>query len=204
MGKKLLLIGASGHGKVIAYIARKNGYTEVAFLDDNEAVTQCAGCPVLGKTETAAQYADWDFVVSIGNGAVRQRIQEQLEEKKLSVVSLVHPNAVVADDVQLGKGTVIMAGAVVNPGTTLGKGCIVNTCASVDHDCVVGDYAHVSVGAHVAGTVRIGKLTWIGAGAVVSNNLEITEDCMIGAGAVVVKNILKKGTYKGVPARCDQ
>lgn len=201
MGKKLLLIGASGHGKVIADIARKNGYSEIAFLDDNEAVAQCAGCPVFGKTGTAAQYADWDFVVSIGNAAVRQRLQAQLEQAKLSVVTLVHPSAVIADDVQLGKGTVIMAGAVVNPGTTLGKGCIVNTCASVDHDCVVGDYAHVSVGAHVAGTVRIGERTWIGAGAVVSNNVEIVADCMIGAGAVVVKDICNSGTYLGVPAR---
>lgn len=203
MNKKLILIGASGHGKVIADIAKKNGYSQITFLDDNDAVTTCAEYSVIGRSECAKKYADCDFVVSIGNAVIRQKIQEQLEKDNLSVVTLIHPNAVVAENVEIGRGTVIMAGAVVNSGAKIGNGCIINTCSSVDHDCNIGDFVHVSVGAHVAGTVRIGERTWIGAGATVSNNLEIVNDCMIGAGAVVVKNILRKGTYKGVPARCD-
>lgn len=203
MSKKLILIGASGHGKVIADIAKKNGYSQIAFLDDNESVTKCAEYDVIGKTECAKKFPECDFAVSIGNAQTRQKIQEQLEKNSLSVVSLIHPNAVIAENVEIGTGTVIMAGAVVNSGTKIGNGCIVNTCASVDHDCIIDNYVHISVGAHIAGTVKIGERTWIGAGATVINNLEITDDCMIGAGAVVVKNILQKGTYIGVPARCS-
>ena len=203
MNKKLILIGASGQGKVIADIARKNGYTEIGFLDDNETVTTCAGYPVLGRTDDIAHFADCEFIVSIGNAQVRQRLQEHLEKENLLIATLIHPSAVIADGVEIGKGSVIMAGAVVNPCTVIGCGCIINTCASVDHDCILEDYVHVSVGAHVAGTVRIGNRTWIGAGATVSNNVEIIQDCMIGAGAVVVKNITQKGTYIGVPARCN-
>lgn len=201
MNKKLILIGAGGHGRVIADIAKKNGYTEIAFLDDNAERVQCEDYKVLGRVDTAANYADCDFVVSIGNAAVRQRLQEWLEAAGLSVIALVHPRAVVADGVEIGRGTVIMAGAVVNPGAKLGCGCIVNTCSSVDHDCTVDDYVHVSVGANVSGTVRIGKRTWIGAGATVINNVSITEDCMIGAGAVVIADISESGTYVGVPAK---
>ena len=203
MNRKLILIGASGHGKVVADIANKNGYSQIAFLDDNETITQCAGYAVLGKIATAKEYPDCDFVISIGNAVVRQKLQEWLEQENFSIVSLIHPNAVVAEDVQIGRGTVIMAGTVINPGTKIGCGCIINTCSSVDHDCTIEDYAHVSVGAHVAGTVRIGKRTWIGAGATVINNVDIMEDCIVGAGAVVVKNIERKGTYKGIPARCE-
>lgn len=201
MNKKLILIGASGHGKVIADIARKNGYSEIAFLDDNEAITQCAGYAVLGKTNAAVHFSDCDFVVAVGNAKVRQRLQEQLEREQLSVVTLIHPSAVIADGVKIGKGTVIMAGAVVNSCAVIGKGGIINTCASVDHDCILKDYVHVSVGSHVAGTVRIGKRTWIGTGATVSNNVEIIQDCIIGAGAVVVRDIVESGTYVGVPVK---
>lgn len=200
MNKKLILIGASGHGKVIADIAKKNGYSEIAFLDDNEAIRQCAGYAVLDKTDAAIRFSDCDFIVSIGNAKVRQRLQEQLERDGLSVVTLIHPNAIIADGVEIGKGTVVMAGAVVNPYAVIGQGCIINTCASVDHDCNIEDYVHVSVGSHVAGTVRIGKRTWIGAGAVVRNNLSICADCMLGAGAVIVKDITESGIYVGVPA----
>lgn len=159
------------------------------------------GYPVIGKIENAKEYPKAKFIVAIGNPKIRQKVQEQLETMKLSVISLIHPNAVIADHVETGEGTVVMAGAVINLTSKIGKGCIVNTGASVDHDNVLEDFVHVSVGSHLAGTVQIGKRTWIGAGAVVSNNIKICEDCMICAGAVVVKDIEKSGIYVGVPVR---
>lgn len=35
MNKKIVIIGASGHGKVVANIAKLNGYDEILFLDDD-------------------------------------------------------------------------------------------------------------------------------------------------------------------------
>lgn len=201
MSKQLVIIGASGHGKVIADIAEKNGYAGIVFLDDNKAVMTCSKYAVIGTSGDAMQYSNSDFVVGIGNAEIRKRIQEQLLEKGLHIATLVHPKAVVAPDVFLGVGTVVMAGAVINPGTTIGNGCIINTGATVDHDNIIGDYVHVSVGSHLAGTVHIGKETWIGAGAIVSNNVSICEKCTIGAGAVVVNEITDSDTYIGVPAR---
>ena len=114
---------------------------------------------------------------------------------------LIHPNAIIAEDVKIGAGTIVMAGAVVNPGAIIGKGAIINTCSSVDHDCTIFDYVHISVGSHLSGTVNVGEGTWIGAGATVSNNVNICGKCMVGAGAVVIKDINEEGTYVGVPAR---
>lgn len=195
--RKLVIIGASGHGKVVANIARKNGYSEIVFFDDDESIHECGGYPIIGKSSEAGTI-DSDVIIGIGNAGVRKRIQESVDENK--IVTLIHPDAVVADDVVIGAGTVVMAGAVINPGTHIGKGCIINTCSSVDHDCKVGDYVHISVGSHLCGTVNVGDRTWIGAGATVSNNISICPDCMIGAGAVVIKNIEEAGTYVGVPA----
>lgn len=196
--KKIAIIGASGHGKVIADIARKNGYREIVFLDDDERIHECGGYPVIGKSSEVGTI-DADIIIGIGNASIRKRIQESVPEEKL--VTLIHPHAVVAEDVVIGKGTVVMAGAVINPGVRIGKGCIINTCSSVDHDCVVGDYVHIAVGSHLCGTVSVGSGSWIGAGATVSNNIAICSNCMIGAGAVIVKNIDSAGTYMGVPAR---
>lgn len=197
----LIIVGASGHGKVIADIAEKLGYTDIAFLDDNPNVKQCGNYQVIGCCREAFLYKHADFLVAIGNAEIRRKIQSKLNEMGLHIVSLIHPAAIVASNVKIGVGTVVMAGAVINPCVEIGDGCIINTCASVDHDCYIDDYVHISVGAHVAGTVRISKNTWVGAGAIVSNNIEITENCMIGAGAVVVSNIKKVGVYIGVPAR---
>lgn len=193
---RLVIIGASGHGKVIADIAVKCRYKDIVFLDDNENVKECAGFPVIGKVSDAVTMEE-DKIVAIGNAEIRKKIQSQLS----NLVTLIHPSAVVSRRVKIGEGTVIMAGAVINSDVVIGKGCIINTGASVDHDCKLGDFVHVSVGAHVAGTVTIGKKTWIGAGATVSNNVSICDNCMIGAGAVVVKDLIKSGIYIGVPVR---
>ena len=170
--KKLVIIGASGHGKVIADIALKNQYEEIVFLDDDKTITECAGFDVKGTTENIEEYLSWDFIVAIGDALARQSIFRKLENIPCNIVSLIHPNAVISRRVEIKKGTVIMAGAVI-----------------------------ISVGAHVAGTVRIGLKTWIGAGATVLNNLSICNNCMVGAGAVVIEDIDEKVTYIGVPAK---
>lgn len=190
---KLTIIGASGHGRVVADIARLNGYDVIEFLDDDENLKFCGDYPVIGNTNNEIEGS---VFIAIGNAEIRKRLS-----KDKNVITLIHPDAVIADGVEIGEGTVVMAGAVINPGASIGKGCIINTCSSVDHDCIVGDYVHVSVGAHLCGTVFVENNTWIGAGSTVSNNVSICSNCMIGAGAVVVKNIAKEGTYIGIPAK---
>lgn len=195
---KLTIIGASGHGKVVADAAIHCGYDEIEFLDDDGSLLQCGKWPVVGKTSMAAEI-DNDLFIAIGNAKTRKLILERNSDKH--IVTIIHPDVVIAEGVAIDIGTIVMPGVVINPDARIGKGCIINTCSSVDHDCLLGDYVHVSVGAHLSGTVHVGALTWIGAGATVSNNVAICADCMIGAGAVVVKDITSPGTYVGVPAR---
>nr|AOP02846.1 Sugar O-acetyltransferase [Streptococcus suis] len=196
--KKLAIIGASGHGKVVADIAEKNGYNDIIFLDDY-STGECAGYPIVGTSQNIEKLSDFEFIIAIGNNKIRDRLLNKLPPNKIA--TLIHPAAVISRRVQISEGTVVMAGAIINSDVSIGKGCIINTGSSVDHDCIVGDYVHVSVGAHVAGTVAIGSHTWIGAGATVVNNISITNDTMIGAGAVVVKDCRESGTYIGIPAR---
>ncbi|EJQ64911.1 acetyltransferase [Bacillus mycoides] len=203
MKKKLLIIGASGHGKVIADIALKmNKWQSIAFLDDNENVKSSMGIEIIDKSTSISKYIDdYDFFVGIGNNAIREKIQRQLEAEEASIPVLIHPSAIIGEQVYLEAGTVVMAGAVINCCTNIGKGCIINTASTVDHDNVIEDYVHISPGAHLAGTVKVGRGTWLGTGSVVSNNINITHSCKIGAGAVVIRDITESRTYVGVPVR---
>lgn len=193
--KKLIIIGASGHGKVIADIAVNIGYKDIFFLDDDLGLKECAGFPVIGQTSMSTQI-DGDKIVAIGNSEIRQRMMREIK-----TVSLIHPKAIISRRVKIGEGTVIMAGAIINSDVVIGKGCIINTGSSIDHDCVIKDYVHVSVGSHISGTCIIGEKNWIGAGAIITNNVSICSNCIIGAGAVVIKNINDCGTYVGVPTK---
>lgn len=195
---KLAIIGASGHGKVVADIAEKNGYDEIEFFDDDESIELCGKWPVLGTVHEALNRGN-DVFIAIGKAEIREKLMECFAGRHFPV--LIHPNAVIADDVVIGDGSVVMAGTVINPGVRIGRGCIINTCSSVDHDCNIDDFVHISVGAHLSGTVNVGKGSWIAVGASIVNNVEICERTVIGAGAVVVKNIEQPGTYVGVPAK---
>ncbi|PKM53432.1 MAG: acetyltransferase [Firmicutes bacterium HGW-Firmicutes-5] len=203
MKEKLIIIGASGHGKVVADIAMKmNKWKNISFFDDNKSLKSALGLNISGKSADAFIHInEADIFVAIGNNESREQLQDQLEANGSKLPVLIHPNAVIGPDVELGDGTVIMAGVVINTSSRIGKGCIINTSATVDHDNVIEDYVHVSPGANLAGIVKIGIRSWIGIGSVVSNNLSITNDCKVGAGAVVVKDIEEPGTYVGIPAK---
>lgn len=192
MSKRLIIIGASGHGKVVADIALKmNQWETIAFLDDDETKTTCLGFEVIGKSAEFPKYLNnSDFVVAIGNNRTREKIQNELAKNEASIASLVHPNAVIATDVFIGDGTVIMAGVVINSSTSIGNGCIINTSSSIDHDNRIGNFVHVSPGVRLAGAVNVGDKTWIGIGCTVVNNISIKTCRMIKAGTIVIKNII--------------
>lgn len=199
MCNRLIIIGAGGHGKVIADIALKKGYTDIVFADDN-AVGYCMDFPIICTNTNLEQQNDGntDFVIAVGNNEIRKTIAEQ---HNLNWVTLIHPSAQIGANVKIGVGTVVMAGAVINSCAIIGKHCIINTCAVVEHDNIINNYVHISPNAALGGTVCVGEGTHIGIGASVKNNIEICKNCTIGAGTVVVDNITESSTYTGIPAR---
>lgn len=202
MKSNLIIIGAGGHGKVVADIALKmNKWENVYFLDDDATQHSILGIKNLGNSSEWTQYIhDHDIFIAIGSNYTRKRMLEQLEEKRASIPVLIHPSAVIGEMVEIDSGSVVMAGAVINSCSKIGKGCIINTSSSIDHDNQIDDFVHLSPGVHLAGTVRIGQGSWLGAGSVVINNVTICDNCTIGAGATVIKDITVSGTYAGVPA----
>lgn len=199
MKKELIVLGAGGHGGVVAEIAQLQGYRVVGFLDDGVAAgTIVLGAPVLGPIPQWREYPRCLYAMGMGDNALRKRFGEGCA---VAFPTLIHPSAVVSPSAALGAGTVVMAGAVVNPGSKIGVQGIVNTHASIDHDCLLGDYCHVSPGAALGGAVTLGDMVHVGIGAAVKNNISICGGAVIGAGAAVVKDITEPGVYVGVPAR---
>lgn len=189
---RVVILGASGHARVIADIVFASGDTVEAFLDDDTSIPGVAG-----SISDYCKYPTCEFVIGIGSAEVR----EKLSGLPVKWYTAIHPSAVVSSKATIDEGTVVMPNTAINAGAKIGKHAIINTGAIIEHDNIIENYVHVSVGAKLGGTVHVGKATWIGIGAIVSNNISICEDCLIGAGAVVVEDILAKGKYIGVPAR---
>lgn len=202
--RRLAILGASGHGKVVADCAELCGWEEISFFDDAWPAKQANGVwAVVGDTESLLTCLD-DFdgiLVAIGNNDVRETKLRAFLDQGITPSVLVHPSAVVSRYAVIGAGSVLLAGAVVNVGCRIGMGAIINTGAAVDHDCSLGDAVHVSPGAHLAGEVCVGDRSWLGIGSSVRQLVKIGCDVMVGAGAAVVTDIPDACLVVGVPAR---
>lgn len=194
MKKKVIIMGAGGHSKVIADIVKKSGDKVLGFLDDSTEAPH-----IIGKISDCVKFPNAYFIIAIGSNNIRQKISATYPNIKY--YTAIHPSAVISENAAVGEGTCVMANAVINASATIGKHCIINTHATVEHDNTIEDFVHISPGAVLCGTVKVGEGTHVGAGAVVRNNMSITADCMIGMGAAVTCNITKAGTYIGVPAK---
>ena len=188
------LYGASGHAKVVMDIVRLVYYEVPCLIDDNPQVNELAGLPVVHSAEGLSP-----IIVTIGNCQIRRKIVENLGNREY--LTVIHPNAVKAESVRVGFGTVVMAGAIMNSYVTVGNHCIINTGASLDHDVKVGDFVHIAPHCTICGESEVGDGTWVGAGTTIIQGIHIGKNCFIGAGSVVVKDIPDNSLCYGNPAR---
>jgi sugar O-acyltransferase (sialic acid O-acetyltransferase NeuD family) len=191
MQSEYIIIGASGHAKVIIEIIEAMNGRIKAIQDKNPAVTSLVGYPVHTDMPLDAL-----LIIAIGNNAIRKKIAIELQNE---FATAIHPRANISTRSSVFPGTVIMAGATVNSETRIGRHCIVNTNASIDHDCVLEDFVHISPNASLAGNVSVGEGAHIGIGSTVIQGVNIGKWAIVGAGSVIIKDVPDYAVVVGVP-----
>lgn len=204
---KVVIIGASGHSKVIIDILQLNGFTTVGLIDDVNISSfgqTVMDIPIIGgsdKLNGLLKSGVSNAFVAFGNNKARVEVGERLLLMGFKLLKAIHPRAIIADSSIIGEGTTVIAGAVINSNVKIGKHVIINTGSTIDHDCVISDGVHISPGVNLAGTVKVGEKTHIGVGATVIEKINIASNSIIGAGAVVVRDIEEGVIAYGVPAK---
>lgn len=206
----IFIIGAGGHGKVVADILRAAGQPAggpvVGFIDADPSRTgqTVAGLPVLGPPNRlehlARDYNAGRAVVAIGDNRARVELAAEIQRAGLELASAIHPSANLAGDATLGRGVVVCLGASVGAEASVGDLCIINTNASVDHECLLHRGVHIAPGTAIAGRVEIGEEAFVGIGASVIQCRKIGPRATVGAGAVVIRDVPADATVVGTPA----
>ena len=198
MNKKLAIIGAGGHGKVIGEIASLNKYEVINFFDDRIDEIKEFPFTINGNLDYLKYHInDFDsFFIAIGKNEVRFEMMEWLKKHNVNIANLIHPKSIVSKFSSLGKGICIMANAVINPGSVIKEGVIINTSASIDHDCIIEEYAHISPNSTLSGAVKIGKFTHLGSGTSVHPKITIGNNVKIGVGSKIFKDIPDNIVFK--------
>ena len=211
MATRIVIIGAGGHGHVVADILRTARaahdtpkFDIVGALDDNPALTgsRIFDIPILGTTKALSKTPHDAIVVAIGDNALREQMTTRLGAAALYAAR--HPHATIGTAVEIGPGSMISAGVVIAPMVMIGTGVILNTRCSVDHHCLIGSFAHIAPGVTLGGNVTIGVRALIGIGATVMPGRKVGANSIIGAGAVVVHDIPEGVVAVGVPAKIQR
>lgn len=199
---RLAILGASGHGRVIADAALLSGdWQEVVFFDDAYPRLQSNGTYLVAGDTNALINSGLSAIVAIGDNRIRLDKALLLQQHRVHLVSVIHPAAIIAKDSHINCGTVVFAGAVVNSGAVVGSSCIINSRAVVEHDCLISDAVHISPGANLGGGCQIDVGAWIGIGAAVRHGIKIGCFSIVGTGAAVVHDVTAHEVVVGVPAR---
>ena len=203
MGKSIVVVGAGGHGAVVAELAELCSYHVLGFVDDNPALhgLSVVGKTVLGSVADLITLAPDCVVLGIGTPRIRSRIYAELYATGVELPTLVHPSAVISSYAEIGDATVILECTVVKANVTIGSDVLVNSGAILGHDCHVADHCHISIGAKLAADVYVGEGAFLGAGAVAIPNVNVGAWSIVGAGAVVTSDLPSHVTAVGVPAR---
>lgn len=192
--RPVIVIGAGGHGRVVADALLASGREVRGFTDRGlEPGTPVLGTHVLGDDRALDEF-DADMIdLAMGLGSVeRSPLRAEVFDRlsaRFRFTSVVHPSAVVSTGATIGTGSQVMAGAVVQTGVRIGKNVLLNTRSSLDHDCDIGDHAHIAPGVTLSGGVFVGARTHIGTGSVAIQSVRIGSECMIGAGSTVFKDL---------------
>lgn len=205
--EKIVLIGGGGHCKVIIDILRKGNKYEIVGICDRNVGDKIMGVPVIGDDSVLPQLLKSGIknaficIGALGNPQKRINIMNNLVELGFKLPTVIHPKAIISEEVLIEDGTCVMAGAVINAGAKIGKLSIINTSSVVEHDCVIEQNVHISPRACICGSVTIRSNTHIGAGSTIIQEIKIGKNSIIGAGAVVIRDIEDNSKAVGVPAK---
>ena len=207
--ENILLFGASGHSKMIIDIILKNNTLNLlGFIDSFKTIGESVhGFEVLGNESHLSTIVEkhniTGIIIGIGDNNARLKVKKQIESlvPKLKFLSVIHPSAIIASDVTIPEGTVIMSGAIINADAKVGKFCILNTKSSLGHDSVLEDYASLASGVTIGGNVKIGHSSAICLSASIIPGIVIGKNTVIGTGAIVLKSIGDNLIAYGNPAK---
>jgi len=203
---KVLIIGSSGHAKVVIDAIYKAGKNSIAGLIDDfrQAGEVTMGIPVIGKVSDIEKIENIEkhlVFIAVGDNYSREKIFNKISHLNLTYINVIHPSAIIGNEVEIGQGNFIAAGTVISSGTVINDHCIVNTCASVDHDNILESFTSVAPNAALAGNVTLKYGASVGMGALVIEKKTIGKTSVIGAGSVVVKDVEDNVVAYGTPCK---
>jgi sugar O-acyltransferase (sialic acid O-acetyltransferase NeuD family) len=208
--KKILVLGADPQARIIPDILGSLENLElVGFVEWGEGsrfiIGDAAGFPVFPGSqfpeEIQSKIGSFEVIIAMSPMEKRKERIRQVKDLSLSLITIIHPSAIISKSAEIGRGCLICPGVIIGPGVKIGDHTILNSAVTIDHDTVIQENVIMGAGVHLPGYVKVLSDTFIGVGSCSVNGVTIGHNCLIGAGSVVTKDIPDSVIAAGVPAK---
>lgn len=205
---KLFIYQAGGMGRVFLETARKLNenrarWEEIAFIDDDSEDDEVQGAPVYRyhKVLELNRTQGLECIIAAKEPFDRQLIAEKLKADHLPLTNLIHPDAILPDNVRLGQGIFIGPQTAIGPCVSIGDNVFLEGDITLGHDVSVGSHSVLSARAFVAGHTAIGSCVFIGAGTILKDRITIHDKALIMLGSVVTRSVREGKAVMGNPGK---
>ena len=198
----MIIIGASGLGREVLWVANRLNIKVKGFLDDNTD-SPIDKKPILGPVNQIVIYENCQFIVAIANPSIRQKVVNYIDKSfNVSYLTLIDPSAQISlESVSVEPGTLISAGTVVTENVRIGKHCIINKNCSIGHDVFIDDFCTIAPLVGISGNVSLKAKVEVGMGACIRQGVTLNERSLLGMGSVLLQDLPENSVMVGNPAK---
>ncbi|MDO9011000.1 MAG: hypothetical protein Q7U78_04205 [Gallionella sp.] len=182
--------------KVIAYVVDDEYHTSDSFN----------GCPLIPISSLCANYNpdSHQMLIAAGYRKMRQRgiMHEKIVSSGFELMNLISKSAVIASNVKMGYGNIVLDSVIIESNTTLGNNNLIWSGGIICHDVHIGHHNYIAPSVTIGGKTTMMDGSFIGMGCLIADKLNVANETLLAAGSLLLKDTLEFSRYKGRPALC--
>ncbi|AZA80401.1 acetyltransferase [Chryseobacterium lactis] len=177
----------------------------IGFISDDISIigTKQYGITIYGR-DAFQEFPDAKVIAVNGSPVSFQRRKQIIDGLEIEInrfTTVIHPKAIIGNNVKVGTNVLMMAGVVATANAEIGSHICILPNTVIHHDSKIGDYTLVAANNTICGDVTIGENCYLGASSTIRNGVSIGDQVLLGSGSNVVKNLISGIIVKGNPAK---
>lgn len=203
----IIILGAGGFGREVYLWSKdtfsKDKYRIKGFLDDNSKALDgySLNVDIIGSMVEYIPDEHDRFLIATGSIDAKKNVIDILKKKGAKFINLIHPKAVVADNVKIGSGVIICPNSLIATDVQIGNYVTINCGTQIGHDVIIKDYTSIMSQVEIGGDCKLGGKVFMGSNSTIIPGRKIGDNAVIGTGSIVIRNVKENTTVFGNPAK---
>lgn len=201
--KRLVLFGNTNFTRLIKFYVENDAKRVVeCVVVDDDFITEdiFGGVPVISFEKFIKKYdkTQYEVLICIGYSqmnTIRQSVFNKIKKYGFGIASFIHSSAIIAKNVVLGEGCIILENVTIQPFCELGNSNLIWHSANIAHNSIIGNYNTIASNASLNGFTTVANNCFIGSGSITKDHINVDDFTLLGAGAFLSNDTERYDVY---------